>query len=206
MPTILDWFDIPSKLPSGNAGDGSSAATCRTVVDKWCLPGRSLLPVLKSEPSSGSGWDEVFASQSLHEITMYYPMRAIRTRQYRLIHNMAYRMPFPIDQDFYASPTFQDLLARTHYNKSLAWFTTLHDYYYRSSLELYDVEHDPEERNNLASDTRYRALTQSLSKQLLAWQNATSDPWICAQNSVLVQTPGMADRCGPLFNDLWTLT
>jgi len=49
----------------------------------------------------------IFASQTHHEVTMYYPMRAIRTKRYKLIHNINYRMPFPIDQDFYVSPTFQ---------------------------------------------------------------------------------------------------
>lgn len=49
----------------------------------------------------------VFASQTHHEVTMYYPMRAIRTKRYKLIHNINYKMPFPIDQDFYVSPTFQ---------------------------------------------------------------------------------------------------
>lgn len=38
---------------------------------------------------------------------MYYPMRAIRTQRYKLIHNINYYSPFPIDQDLYISPTFQ---------------------------------------------------------------------------------------------------
>lgn len=49
----------------------------------------------------------VFASQTHHEVTMYYPMRVARTKRYKLIHNLNYGMPFPIDQDFYLSPTFQ---------------------------------------------------------------------------------------------------
>lgn len=51
--------------------------------------------------------EAVFASQTHHEITMYYPMRAVRTRKYKLIHNLNFGMPFPIDQDLYVSPTFQ---------------------------------------------------------------------------------------------------
>lgn len=51
--------------------------------------------------------EAIFASQTHHEITMYYPMRAIRTRRYKLIHNLNFGMPFPIDQDLYVSPTFQ---------------------------------------------------------------------------------------------------
>ena len=49
----------------------------------------------------------VYASQTHHEVTMYYPMRAIRTKRFKLIHNLNYMMPFPIDQDFFISPTFQ---------------------------------------------------------------------------------------------------
>jgi N-sulfoglucosamine sulfohydrolase len=49
----------------------------------------------------------VFASHVLHEVTMYYPMRMIRTHRYKLIHNLNYQSAFPIDQDFYLSPTFQ---------------------------------------------------------------------------------------------------
>lgn len=51
--------------------------------------------------------EAIFASQTHHEVTMYYPMRAIRTRRYKLIHNLNYKSPFPIDQDLYVSPTFE---------------------------------------------------------------------------------------------------
>jgi N-sulfoglucosamine sulfohydrolase len=202
-PTILDWFGLPVKrYPYSADVNDLSAESCKRLEPGLCLPGRSLLSVLDAEPSPGAGWDEAFASQSLHEVTMYYPMRAIRTRKHRLIHNMAYRMPFPIDQDFYVSPTFQDLLHRTHFNKSLNWFTTLRDYYYRNSLELYDVQLDPQESTNLALDTRFTDIVVTLFERLTAWQNATDDPWICAQNSVLVQRPGSASYCESLFNDL----
>lgn len=61
----------------------------------------------------------VFASHTHHEVTMYYPMRAIRTKRYKLIHNLNYKMPFPIDQDFYISPTFQVFLYRIRRDKIL---------------------------------------------------------------------------------------
>ena len=38
---------------------------------------------------------------------MPYPMRYVRSRRYKLIHNLNFWAPFPIDQDFYLSPTFQ---------------------------------------------------------------------------------------------------
>jgi len=188
MPTILDWFGWPVKHCDP------------PLLQHDCLPGRSMMPVLQLEPESG--WDEVYASQSLHEITMYYPMRAIRTRHYRLIHNMAYRMPFPIDQDFYASPSFQDLLERTHDHRPLEWFTDLRHYYYRLAWELYDVLADPHELHNLANESAMSGVMKTLQWHLLAWQNATADPWLCAQSKVQVRVHGEPDHCGPLYNDL----
>ena len=57
------------------------------------LTGQSLLPLLTSEPSSGD-YDTTYASHQSHEISMYYPMRAVRTRQHKLILNLNYKMPF----------------------------------------------------------------------------------------------------------------
>jgi len=189
-PTILDWF--------GHAVKQCAAPS----VQRDCLPGRSMMPLLQMEPTPGSGWDEVFASHSLHEVTMYYPMRVVRTRQYRLIHNMAYRMPFPIDQDFYASPSFQDLLKRTRDHRSLEWFTDLLHYYYRPAWELYDVLDDPHELQNLANKSSMSHVMWTLQQHLFAWQNASADPWLCGQSKVQVRVHGEPDHCGPLYNDL----
>ncbi len=49
----------------------------------------------------------VFGSHNLHEVTMYYPMRFVRTERHKLIHNLNFRSSFPIDQDFYISNSFQ---------------------------------------------------------------------------------------------------
>ncbi|RMB95223.1 hypothetical protein DUI87_28210 [Hirundo rustica rustica] len=133
-PTILDWFSIP--YPA------YSIFGTRQVR----LTGKSLLPALESEQP----WDTAFSSQSHHEVTMYYPMRAIQHRQFRLIHNLNYKMPFPIDQDFYVSPTFQDLLNRTRAGQPTRWNKTLHQYYYRERWELFDCRRDPTESQNLA--------------------------------------------------------
>ncbi|XP_018600907.2 N-sulfoglucosamine sulfohydrolase [Scleropages formosus] len=183
-PTILDWFSVP--YPQYRLSGK------QPVV----LSGRSLLPALSSEPP----WDTAFASQSLHEVTMYYPMRAIHQGPYRLVHNLNFRMPFPIDQDFYVSPTFQDLLNRTRSSQPTGWFKTLQDYYYRDRWELYDVRDDPQETRNLASDPAHKQTLEDLRAQLLKWQWATSDPWVCAPDAVLEAK--MSPQCRPLYNGL----
>ena len=89
-PTILDW-----------AGAASAVST---------LAGRSILPIL--EQSDPQGWDRVFASHGFHEIQQYYPMRALRTREYKYIVNLAAPLEFPIAGDIAASPTWQAMAAR----------------------------------------------------------------------------------------------
>lgn len=97
LPTVLDWYQIKSNF---------YVDLERNSLQKSVLPGRSLLPLLVKEPDDDPE-AAVFASQSYHEVTMNYPMRSIRTKRYKLIHNLNFRAPFPIDQDFYVSPTFQ---------------------------------------------------------------------------------------------------
>ncbi|KAM7035303.1 N-sulfoglucosamine sulfohydrolase [Acridotheres tristis] len=183
-PTILDWFSIP--YPA------YSIFGSRQVQ----LTGKSLLPALESEQP----WATAFSSQSHHEVTMYYPMRAVQHGHFRLIHNLNYKMPFPIDQDFYVSPTFQDLLNRTRAGQPTHWDKTLHQYYYRQRWELFDCSRDPSERQNLAPDPRYAPTFQLLRAQLLKWQWDTGDPWVCAPDAVLEEK--LSPQCQPLHNEL----
>lgn len=179
-PTILDVFGLPRPAS---------------------LTGKSLIPLLCSEPDSG--WNRVFASQSLHEVTMYYPMRAVRTRQHKLIENLNYKMPFPIDQDFFISPTFQDILSRSASHQETGWSKNLTDYYYRSRWELYDIVQDPYELTNLAYVPEYKQILERLRRQLRKWRVKTDDPWICSPGGVLeVDATSKENVCMPLLNGL----
>ena len=171
VPTILDWFGLP---PPAYPIFGPNIVKPK---------GKSLLPILDKEPEAG--WNEIFVSHNLDEITMYYPMRAIRDKRYKLIHNIYYKMPFMIDQDSYLSPSFQDLLNRTMQGRPTHWFKTLRDYYYRKEWEMYDLLHDPEETNNIYGVPSYHDIFEDLKKRLMKWQRATNDPWICAPDGVL---------------------
>ena len=190
VPTILDWYGIPA--PKYNTYGPNEVN----------LQGDSLLPVLDKEPDPACGM--VFASHDVHEITMYYPMRAVRTCRHKLIHNMYFKMPFMIDQDFYLSLSFQDLLNRTMQGRATNWFKTLKDYYYRSEWELYDLLHDPKELNNVADVPSYQDILNDLKNKLHDWQKSTNDPWICGPDSVW-ESKGLyppAGVCLPLHNGI----
>ncbi|XP_071802190.1 N-sulphoglucosamine sulphohydrolase-like [Asterias amurensis] len=189
VPTILDWFDIPYPKYTLNR---------RTVE----LSGKSLLPILQKEPSEG--FDTIYASHNLHEVTMYYPMRVVRDRKYKLIHNLNFLSPFSIDQDFFISPTFQDLLNRTRSGAPTHWYKTLKNYYYRSQWELYDHQSDPLEVSNLAQDQNYSTVLSRLKGMMYQWQNMTNDPWICSPWGVLENQGLYLDNphCFSMYNGL----
>lgn len=94
VPTILDWFDIA--YPTYHILKPSQPTL---------LSGRSLLPLLLNDELDNVTF---FGSHVTHEVTMNYPMRTvIQGGRYKLIHNInAPGTAFPIDQDFYLSPTF----------------------------------------------------------------------------------------------------
>jgi N-sulfoglucosamine sulfohydrolase len=192
-PTILDFAAVKTVMaPPFRAGDpespaprrDASAATAgrderKTVAQKqtgglvpYEFHGRSFRPTLESEKPPG--WDVVFASHQFHEITMYYPMRMIRTDRYKLVLNLAHQLPYPFASDLYASATWQATLKaeRTHYGKR-----RVNDYVFRPRYELYDLEKDPDEVVNIAADANYQAVFADLAGRLKEYQRKTRDPW-----------------------------
>ena len=152
-PTILDFAGI--KLPA------------------YGLSGRSLLPIL--EMSEPPGWDEIHQSHSFHEVTMYYPMRAVRTRKFRYILNLADPLPFPFASDLFDSPTWQAVLKR---NDTQYGSRTVDAYVHRPRHELYDLSADPQEAVNLANRPEYAGVLHELQENLRDWQKRTNDPWL----------------------------
>jgi N-sulfoglucosamine sulfohydrolase len=154
-PTMLDW-----------AG----------VAAPEAMAGRSLLPILGAEEPNG--WDKVYLSHTFHEVTMYYPMRAVRTRQYKFIWNLAHELPFPPAADLYHSATWQAVLAQ---KLDRLGDRPLNDYTYRPKEELYDLAKDPGELKNVAEDPAYAAVLKELREDLWAFMKRTKDPWAVRQ-------------------------
>jgi N-sulfoglucosamine sulfohydrolase len=151
-PTVLDWARVAP--PAG-------------------LAGRSILPILERE--TVDGWDEIYASHTFHEITMYYPMRAVRTRHYKLIWNLAHPLEYPLASDLWGSPTWQDIL---HRRDPMLGRRALSTFLHRPEFELYDLQSDPDELHNVASDPSFTPVLGELKAKLLAKMKATSDPWL----------------------------
>ena len=121
------------------------------------------------------GWDEVYCSHTFHEVTMYYPMRSVRTRKHKLIWNIAHGLGFPFASDLWKSKTWQGVLERKleQYGKR-----SVDAYHHRPAFELYDLETDAHEVVNLASVPEHAALLTELQDKLKTFQENTKDPWV----------------------------
>jgi N-sulfoglucosamine sulfohydrolase len=173
---------LPGEFPKGVATDAmvTWADLTPTILDYagvarpgYALHGRSFLSVLKQPDQPG--WDEIYASHTFHEITMYYPMRVIRTRRYKYILNLAHELPYPFASDLYDSPTWQAALSR---GEKLFGSRSLDAYIHRPRHELYDLKADPQELHNLAEQPEQQGLLKDLQRRLRAWQEKTKDPWV----------------------------
>jgi N-sulfoglucosamine sulfohydrolase len=159
-PTILDWARVSP--PSGQH-----------------LAGRSILPIL--EQSDPTGWDRVFASHNFHEIQQYYPMRALRTREYKYIVNLAAPLEFPIAGDIASSPTWQAIAARPSVGLGAR---TARAFLHRPPEELYDLRKDPSEVHNLAGDPAHRGVLERMRADMQKFRVETHDPWLPGQAAV----------------------
>jgi len=157
VPAILEWTGAPPP--------------------NYELHGRSFLPILEQE--NPSGWDEIYFSHTFHEITMYYPVRGIRTRRYKYINNLAHDLPFPFASDLYASATWRGIVQR---RDEYIGCRKVKDYLRRPTEELYDLENDPNEVINLASRSSHRRILQELSDRTQLFRHRTKDPWLILNN------------------------
>ena len=140
----------------------------------YAFHGRSFLQAMNEE--NPQDWDEVYASHTFHEITMYYPMRVVRNRDYKLIWNLAHGLPYPFASDLWAAPTWQDVYAKG--TGALYGKRTVGNYIHRPKFELYDLKKDPHEVYNLAEQSEHAELLKTMQEKLRSFQKRTKDPWI----------------------------
>lgn len=176
-PTILDYCgvtpkDAPLVKPAENIGKVQTAGAAKPYL----FHGRSFLKSLETPAGGDDGLNEIFLSHTFHEITNYYPMRAVRSGNLKLIFNIAHELPYPFASDLQESPTWQEVLQRETPSEKYGQ-RTVQEYLHRPRFELFDLESDPHETHNLANDPDHQQTLETLQTKLQEWQKKTQDPW-----------------------------
>ena len=171
-PTILDYAGI---LTEDNSIPGTTPVEWKLleIPRPSEFHGKSFKEVVHNPDADG--FDEIYASHTFHEITMYYPMRAVRTHKFKLIWNIANGLDYPHASDLWESATWQAALnseSGSYAKRSIM------SYSHRSRFELYNIQEDPMEVHNLADDPEYANVLEELKIKLKNFQEKTMDPWI----------------------------
>lgn len=153
---------------------------------------RTLLPILESDEEGRvmDDRDEVFIARERHAIArqdgLGYPGRAIRTDGYLYIHNME-----PGRWPAGDPPLFADIDAHMlHYKSPAKEYMMAHKddpavkklyeqaFLKRPEIELFDLDKDPYQMNNVADDPAYQQIREELGNRLVAFLQETGDPRI----------------------------
>lgn len=126
------------------------------------VQGRSFWPLLIDPAADHEQRDAIFAEKTYHE--HYDPMRCIRTRRWKYIRNFAARPRLVLPSDVYNSPTRRSLT-----DDEAIWSP-------RPPEELYDLERDPGEQVNRASEPGLATVCDGLRARLTRWMQETGDP------------------------------
>ncbi len=160
---MINWADLAPTIADFAGLDHASLG----------FQGRSFRSVLETE--NPGGWDQVYASHTFHEVTMYQPMRVLRQRRYKLIWNIVHDQQLQMTRDLRESSTWRALMRRDARQLGKREISALLK---RPEFELYDLDQDPDEINNLAAQPEFADRLSAMTRELREFQERTRDPWI----------------------------
>ncbi len=104
-----------------------------------------------------------------------FAIRSVRGWKYKLIRNLNYDSKFT--NALTRNDVFKSMEAKANAGDATAR-KLVDAYYYRPEIELYNVQDDPLERNNLATNPEYAKVVARLSQKLDEWMTAQGDEGI----------------------------
>ena len=175
---IVRW---PGKVKAGSVTDAmvEYVDVTPTFIDvaggKPVAPvdGRSFLPVLLGKADRHK--KQVFGimtTRGINNGTDAYAIRSVREERFKLILNLNHESKFI--NACTKMPLFQSMVAKAATGDATAK-RLVNAYHHRSAVELYDLEKDPLEMNNLAGQAGTEAHVKRLRGKLEAWMKAQGD-------------------------------
>ena len=169
IPTLLDAvgqnplrFDVGIADASGNKS----------------FDGKSFYNALKGETQKHRDYTYgIHTTRGVINGSESYPIRSVRSDRYKYIQNLShsdlfYNILTAEDKQNPLSLLYQSWLENAKNEEQLNW---VEHYKKRPFEELYDLENDPYEKNNLADQAEYIEIKKSLGAQLQSWMDQQGD-------------------------------
>lgn len=174
-PLIFSW---PKRIQPGNVYEGlvslvDLAPTLLEIVGlepSAEMQGRSIAGILQDH--SVPGREFVFSERNWHNCDEH--IRSVRASRLKLIENAYTEWPHGTPADITSSLAWQDLFhlkQEGNLNRAQGLLFQVP----RPRIELYDLENDPWEIDNLAADPTYRDTVMELMSVLERWKEETGD-------------------------------
>lgn len=184
VPLLIKW---PEKIREGSSTDAliSLVDITPTLIqvaggippsEPSMIDGKSFLSLLQGKAFKGR--ENIFATHTGDGKMNPNPIRMIRNKRYKYILNLAPDVRYTTHMDkankngegggywpSWITKSFEDEHAAA----------VLYRYHTHPKEELYDIQLDPNERVNLASEKAYRDILQNLKSKLNAWRKQQRD-------------------------------
>lgn len=175
---MVSWVDILPTLIDTVGGQ---------VPDK--LDGRSFLNVLRGKTDSHR--ENIFTTHSGDQLMNVYLSRSIRTDRYKLIWNPHPDFAFTTHIDMLLRETsgdyFKQWTERAKTDPAAA--ATVAKHHGRPAIELYDLQQDPHEMNNLAGQPETSKIQQQLFDDLKKWITSQKDQITVFHEPLMLDAP-----------------
>ena len=170
---IVSWIDVlPTCL---DAAGGKAPET---------LDGRSFLGILEGKADRHR--DEVFLTHSADGQMNRYPLRAVRTREWKYIRNLDPGAEHHTHVDKAAAGDgrnyWDSWVEKAETDPAAAAIVAR--YHRRPAEELYDLRVDPWELRNLADDPAHAGMLAALRSDLDAWMKGQGDEGLTTERSL----------------------
>ncbi|GJM29614.1 MAG: hypothetical protein DHS20C17_22490 [Cyclobacteriaceae bacterium] len=142
------------------------------------LPGLSLLPVVLGQTSAFER-EYIFAGGMGSTAMLYYPRRSVRDNRYKLIRNLMHQSENPKFRFYadHANAHFDGGTEELEIENAPEYIQTAYATWRNPpEFELYDLQEDPHEFDNLIESNEHRVIFENLKTALSNWQKETHDP------------------------------
>lgn len=182
IPFLVNW---PGKVAKGQESDAliSTIDIVPTLLDvagvsvPKRVSGKSLKPLFENPDAE---FREYLFTEYNCDPVLYFPRRAVRDEQYKLIYSLLDDRKNPTavhytenrTQALEGSPTLRELASAPDSIQLL-----YQDWIQPPKIQLYDLQNDPWEFRDLSSDSRFARVKERLLSELCNWQIQTDDPF-----------------------------
>jgi uncharacterized sulfatase len=165
---LVSWVDILPTLVEMAGGEAIAG-----------IDGQSFAAVLRGQKAEHR--DRIFTTHSADGKMNLYPMRSIRTKDWKLILNLKPEFTFTTHIDLaprgnqpgYWGGYWESWIRAAETNAEIA--AKVKRYHQRPAIELYDLRADPHEQHNVASDPAQARRVAQLRAELEDWMRAQGD-------------------------------